>query len=79
MNYLFKKSRLSLIGSTALLFSAATLALASNQGNTTPTINNNTGAIGNQIDPNGETIQARFGRLFPGGGLHTIEGSLRRV
>ena len=79
MNYLFKKSRLSLIGSTALLFSAATLALASNQGNTTPTINTNTGAIGNQIDPNGETIQARFGRLFPGGGLHTIEGSLRRV
>ena len=80
MMHLSKKNSLSLVGSAALLFSAATFALAGNQFATNNGANNlNTGAIGNQVDPNGETIQARFGRLFPGGGLHTIEGSLRRV
>ena len=80
MKPLSKKLGLSLFGSTALLFSAATMTWAGNQVTNTPPINNlNTGAIGNQVDPNGETIQARFARLFPGGGLHTIEGSLRRV
>ena len=80
MMHLSKKNSLSLVGSAALLFSAATFALAGNQFATNNGANNlNTGAIGNQVDPNSETIQARFGRLFPGGGLHTIEGSLRRV
>ncbi len=80
MKHLSKKMGLSLIGSTALLFSAATMTWAGNQVTNTPPINNlNTGAIGNQADPNSETIQARFARLFPGGGLHTIAGSLRRV
>ena len=80
MKPLSKKLSLSLIGSTALLFSAATMTWAGNQVTNTPPINKlNTGAIGNQADPDSETIQARFARLFPGGGLHTIEGSLRRV
>ena len=80
MMHLSKKNSLSLVGSAALLFSAATFALAGNQFATNNGANNlNTGAIGNQVDTNSETIQARFGRLFPGGGLHTIEGSLRRV
>jgi len=82
MMHLSKKIGLSLVGSAALLFGAATFALAGNQfatNNGANANNLNTGAIGNQVDPNGETIQARFGRLFPGGGLHTINGSLRRV
>ena len=80
MKPLSKKLGLSLIGSTALLFSAATMTWAGDQVTNTPPINKlNTGAIGNQADPDSETIQARFARLFPGGGLHTIEGSLRRV
>ncbi|MSR33930.1 MAG: hypothetical protein EXS12_03915 [Phycisphaerales bacterium] len=82
MKHLSKKTCLSLIGSTGLLFGAATFALAGNQFATNNGVNANnlnTGAIGNQIDQDGETIQDRFARMFPGGGLHTIEGSLRRV
>ncbi len=80
MKFASKKSHLSLIGSAALLFCAANFSFAGNQTTKSPPSKNlNTGATGNRTDPDVETIEGRFARLFPGGGLHTIDGSLRRV
>ena len=80
-------NRISIVSATVLLVASAVFAAGTNkQGIKANVPGTKLGAIGatnssttatNPQDT--ETIQARFARLFPGGGLLDIEGSLRRV
>ena len=81
------QNRISIVSATVLLLASAVFAAGTNkQGIKANVPGTKLGAIGttnssttatNPQDT--ETIQARFARLFPGGGLLDIEGSLRRV
>jgi hypothetical protein len=76
-------TRITVLASTVLLFASASFALAGNQGGLRANVPApQIGAIDRAppaIDPDHEALRDRFARLFPGGRLLDIEGSLRRV
>lgn len=81
------QNRISIVSATVLLLASAVFAAGTNkQGIKANVPGTKLGAIGTtnssttSTNPQDtETIQARFARLFPGGGLLDIQGSLRRV